>query len=86
MGYLRIGCPRKYLDRKKWYKDKKLNNKEHKLYPLRNIVRFIKSKKMRWAEYVACTETMTNSSNILFQTPEMKRQICRSRLIKRYLK
>jgi hypothetical protein len=35
---------------------RRLHNEElHKLYTLPNIIRVVKSRRMRWAEHVACT-------------------------------
>jgi hypothetical protein len=47
------------------------------LYPSRNIMRMIKSMRMRWAGYVASMEKKRNASRILVGKPEEKRQLGR---------
>jgi len=44
-----------------------------------NLIRVIKSKRMRWAGHVACMEEMRNAYNILVGKPEVKRPLGRSK-------
>jgi hypothetical protein len=54
----------------------KVNSKElHNLYCSPNVVRMIKSRRMRWAGHVACMEEMRNACNVLVGKPERKRPL-----------
>jgi hypothetical protein len=53
---------------------RRLHNEElHTLYTLPNSIRMIKSRKVRWAENVACMGEMRNAYNVLVGKPEGKR-------------
>jgi hypothetical protein len=57
---------------------RKLNNKElHNMYPSPNIIRNIKSRRMRWAEHVARMEEKRNVYMLLVGKPEGKRPLGR---------
>jgi hypothetical protein len=57
-----------------------VHNKElHNLYSLSNIIRMIKSRRMRWAGHVARIGETRNSYRILVGKPEGKRPLGRSR-------
>jgi hypothetical protein len=59
---------------------RKLHNDElHNLYSLPNIVRVIKSKRMRWAGHVACMEEGRGVYRVLVRRPEGKRPLGRPR-------
>jgi hypothetical protein len=59
---------------------KKLHNEElHNLYSLSNIVRLIKSRKMRWAGHVALMGEKRNVYMLLVGKPEGKRPLGRPR-------
>jgi hypothetical protein len=80
---LRTGCLRRIFALKRdevtggW---RKLHNEElHNLYSSPNIIRMIKSKRMRSAGRVARTMEKRNAYRILVGTPEGKRQLVRSR-------
>jgi hypothetical protein len=49
------------------------------LYASSNIIRVIKSRRMRWVEYVARMGEMRNSYNILVGKPEGKRPLGRTK-------
>jgi hypothetical protein len=49
------------------------------LYPSPNIIRTIKSRRIRWAELVASIEKMRNASRIFVGKPEGKGPIVRPR-------
>jgi hypothetical protein len=52
----------------------KLHNDEiHGLYSSPNIVRVIKSRRMRWAEHVACMGEGRGVIRVLIERPEKKR-------------
>jgi hypothetical protein len=55
------------------------NNELHGLYSSLNIVRVIKSRRMRWAGHVACMDEMTGVYRILVGSPEGKRSLGRPR-------
>jgi hypothetical protein len=58
---------------------RKLHNEElHNLYSSPNIIRMIKSRKMRWAGHVARIDAKRNAYTILVGKPE-KRQLGRPR-------
>jgi hypothetical protein len=58
---------------------RRLHNEElHNLYAS-PIIRVIKSRRMRWAQHVACMGEMRNAYNILFGKPEGKRPLGRPR-------
>jgi hypothetical protein len=53
---------------------RKLQNEElHNLYSSLSIIRMIKSRRMRWAGYVARMEEKMNAFRILVGKPERKR-------------
>jgi hypothetical protein len=57
---------------------RRLHNEElHYLYASQNIIRVIKSMRMRWAEYVAFIEAMRNACDILVGRHEGKRPLGR---------
>jgi hypothetical protein len=59
---------------------RKLHNVElHNLYSLPNIIRMIKSKRMRWAGHVAGMGVKRNAYRILVGKPEGKRPLGRPR-------
>jgi hypothetical protein len=49
----------------------------HNLYALPNIIRVIKSRRMRWLKYVAHMGDMRNAYKILVGKPEGKRPLGR---------
>jgi hypothetical protein len=52
---------------------RKLHNEElHNLYSSPNIIRMIKSRRMRWARYVALMREKRNADRILVGKPEEK--------------
>jgi hypothetical protein len=55
------------------------NEKLHNLYSSLNIIRMIKSRRMRWARHVARIEEKRNSYRILVGKPEGKRPLGRPR-------
>jgi hypothetical protein len=60
---------------------RKLHNEElHDLYSSPNIIRTIKSRRMRWAEHVARMGKKRNAYRLLFGKPEEKRPVGRPRL------
>jgi hypothetical protein len=67
----------------KWEEDgswRKLHNDElHNLYSLPNIVRVIKSRRMRWARHVACMWEGRGVYRVLGGRPEGKRPLGRPR-------
>jgi hypothetical protein len=59
---------------------RKLHNDElHDLYSSPNIVRVIKSRRMRWAEHVACVGEGRGAYRVLVGRPEGKRPLGRPR-------
>jgi hypothetical protein len=59
---------------------RKLHNEElHILYSSPNIIRQIKSRRMRWAGYVARMEEERNVYSVLMGKPEGKRPLGRPR-------
>jgi hypothetical protein len=59
---------------------RKLHNEElHNLYSSPNIIRMIKSRRMRWAVYVARMRAKRNPYGILVGKPEGKRPLGRPR-------
>jgi hypothetical protein len=56
------------------------NDELHSLYPSPNIVREIKSKRMRWVEHVARMEEGRGVYSVLVGWPEGKRPLGRPRL------
>jgi hypothetical protein len=68
------------LERRKMGHGKKLHNDElHSLYSSPNIVRMIKSRRMRWAEHVARRGEGRGAYRVLIGRPEGKRQLGRPR-------
>jgi hypothetical protein len=55
------------------------NENLHKLYSSPNIIRMIKSRRMRWARHVARMGEMRNAYRILVGKPEGKRRLRRPR-------
>jgi hypothetical protein len=52
----------------------KLHNEElHRVYYSSNIIKVIKSSRIRWVRHVACMEEMRNSYKILARESEEKR-------------
>jgi hypothetical protein len=52
---------------------RRLHNEElHNLYESPNIIRVIKSRKIRWTGHVACKGELRNSYSILVRKPEGK--------------
>jgi hypothetical protein len=59
---------------------RKLQNEElHNLYSLQSIIRIIKSRRMRWAGYVAGMGEKRNQYRLLVGKPEGKRLLGRPR-------
>jgi hypothetical protein len=59
---------------------RRLHGKElHNLYALRDIIRVIKSRRMRWAGHVARMGEMINVYNILVGKPEERRSLGKHR-------
>jgi hypothetical protein len=48
-------------------------------YATPNIIRVIKSRRMRWTEHVACVREVRNVCNILVRKPEGKRLLGKPR-------
>jgi acyl-coenzyme A synthetase/AMP-(fatty) acid ligase len=58
------------------YTWRKLHNEElHDVYSSPNIIRMIKSRRMRWAEHVARMEEKRNAYRLLVRKPEGKRPL-----------
>jgi hypothetical protein len=75
-GVLRIFGPKREEDGS-W---RKLHNDElHSLYSSPNIVRVIKSRRMRWAGHVACMVEGRGVYRVLAGRPEGKRPLGRTR-------
>jgi hypothetical protein len=51
----------------------------HNLYSLPNIIRIIRSRRMRWAGHVACKGERRNAYRVLVGKLEEKRQVGKSR-------
>jgi hypothetical protein len=59
---------------------RKLHKEElHNLYSSRNIIRMIKSRRMRWVGHIARMEETSNAYMILMGKPEGKRPLGRQR-------
>ena len=59
---------------------RKLHNAELcALYSLPNIIRNLKSRRLRWAEHVACMEESRNAYRVSVGKPEGKRPLWRSK-------
>jgi hypothetical protein len=59
---------------------RKLHNEElHNLYSSPNIIRMIKSRRVRWAGHVARMEEKRNEYRILVGKPDVKRRLGRPR-------
>jgi hypothetical protein len=57
---------------------RRLHNEElHNLYTSPNVIRVIKSRRMRWLEHVARIGEMRNAYNFLFGKPKGKRPLGR---------
>jgi hypothetical protein len=52
---------------------RRLHNELHNFYASPNIIKVIKSRRMRWAEHVARMEETRNTRKILVGKPERKR-------------
>jgi len=76
---VRIFGPKR--DREKLKKGrKKLHNEElHNLYSLSNIIRLLKSWRMRWIRHVGRVGEIRNAFRILFGNPDGERPLDRSR-------
>jgi hypothetical protein len=60
---------------------RKLHNEElHNLYSSSNIIRMIKSRRIRWTGHIACIAERRNAYRILMERPEGKRPLGRPRL------
>jgi hypothetical protein len=55
------------------------NEKVHDLYPSPNVIRIIKSRKMRWARHVARMEEKNIEYMLFVEKPEGKRPLGRPR-------
>jgi hypothetical protein len=58
---------------------RKLHNEHHNLYSLPNMIRMIKSRRMRWAGHVASMGEKRNAYRILVGKPEGKIPVRRPR-------
>ena len=59
---------------------RKLNKSElHTLYSLPNIIRSLKSRRLRWAGHVACMKQFRNAYRVLVGKPQSKRPLGRPR-------
>jgi hypothetical protein len=57
---------------------RRLHNEElHNLYASQNIIRMIKSRRMRWTEHAACMGGVRNAYKISARRSEMKRPLRR---------
>ena len=75
--FRRMFGPKKYEVTGEW---RKLHHEElNDLYSSTNIVRVIKSRKMRWAEHVALMGERTNVHRVLVGKPDGKRKLGRPR-------
>jgi hypothetical protein len=54
----------------------------NKHYPLPNIIRIIKSRRMKWAGHVTCMREKRSGHKVLVREPEGKRAPARPRHIK----
>jgi hypothetical protein len=69
---LRIFGPKREGDRS----SRKLHNDElHNMYSSPNILRVIKSRRLRWARHVACTGEWRGIYRVLVGKPESKRPL-----------
>jgi len=76
LGCLRIGSKREEVTGE-W---RKLHNEElNDLYSLQNIVRVVKSRRMRWAGHVARMGEVRGVHRVLVRKPEGKRPLGRPR-------
>jgi len=73
---LRIFGPKRDEVTREW---RKLHNEELHMYSSPNIVRMIKSKRMRWAGHVARTGERRGVYSVLVGKPEGKRPLGRPR-------
>ena len=55
------------------------NAELHALYSTTNIIRSLKSRRLRWAGHVACMEQSKNASRVLVGKPKGKRTLGRPR-------
>jgi hypothetical protein len=82
-----LGCRNRVLSGLFWPKReevagswRRLHNEDlHNLYASRNIIRVMKSRRVRWAGHVACMVKMKNVYSILVGVPEGKRPLERPR-------
>jgi hypothetical protein len=71
----RIFGPKRDEVRGEW---RRLHNKElYALYSLPNIIRVIKSKRLRWAEHVACMGEKRGACRVLVERPHERRALGR---------
>jgi hypothetical protein len=54
------------------------NEDLHNLYSSQNIIRMIKSRRMKWARHIACMRDYRNVYRIFVRNPEGKRTLERS--------
>jgi hypothetical protein len=55
------------------------NEEFHNLYASPNIIRVMKSRRMKWAGHIACTREIRNEYKILVRESEGKRPLRRPR-------
>jgi hypothetical protein len=61
---------------------RKLHNEDlHNLHTSLNVIRMIKSGRMRWIRYVECISAKRNPCRILVGKPKGKRQLGRARIM-----
>jgi hypothetical protein len=58
---------------------RKLREERNDLYPTPNIIRVIKSRRMRWAEHIARMEERSGAYRVLVGKPDGKRTLGRPR-------
>jgi len=72
--YMRTGCWGKYLDlrRVKWWEagEDLYNDELHKFYASPNIIRVLKSRRVRWEGQAARIGDMRNAYNIMVRKPK----------------
>ena len=77
LGVKATGGPKRDEVRREW---RKLHNEElSDLYSLPNVVRVVKSRRMRWAGHVACMGEGRGVHRVLVGKPEGKRPLGRTR-------
>ena len=73
---MRIKCLEKYLG---WSGESYIMLSYHALYSSPNIIGNLKSRQLRWAGHVACTEEYRNAYRVLVGRPDGKRPLRRPR-------